>query len=171
MYRTTNTITADKHGLRISVILAVVLSLCSCGVSKAPMQVEVRDSLVIKEVVNYRDSIIYTEIPTELSSAITSDRDTSHLETSIAISDAWVDSGKLHHYLRNKDDARLPKVVHIPYYVTTIDTYKYINNIQRVEVPKELSRWEILRMTLGDIMMILLSLLIIYKSVRRFLKI
>lgn len=171
MYRTTSIITADKHGLSISVILAGVFSFYSCGVYKAPIQVEVRDSLVIKEVVNYRDSIIYTEIPTELSSAITSDSDTSHLETSIAISNAWVESGKLHHQLKNKDDTRLSKVVHIPYYVTTVDTYKYINNIQRVEVPKELSRWDILRMTLGDILMILLSLLIIYKSVRRFLKI
>lgn len=72
-------------------------------------QTEVRDSTA------WRDTTIYVPIPLESDQAIVHVGDTSHRETSVAESDAWVGKdGLIHHNLRNKADARLSYGLKLP---------------------------------------------------------
>ena len=70
--------------------------------------VEVRDSLIL------RDSVIFVEVPKESDKAILPDADTSRLETSLALSEAWVNEGRLYHTLRNRQGALIPIEVKVP---------------------------------------------------------
>jgi hypothetical protein len=88
------------------------------------------------EKIEYRDSVIYCRdtvyfpLPAEDKETSTQ-RDSSHLETSIANSDAWIDNdGKLNHRLRNKKKTLK----------TTRDTVfivKYKTEYKEKEVPVE----------------------------------
>jgi len=87
----------SRYGILLSLALA-----CSCSQKIVERLVtvtatEVRDSLA------WRDTTIYVPIPLESDQAIVHVGDTSHRETSIAESDAWVGpDGFLHHTLNNK---------------------------------------------------------------------
>lgn len=97
-----------KHSL-LPLLLSlslVVATGCGCYKHFPPQQQEVRDSVAVHIV----DSIaikyvtVEVEIPHETSSAIVASSDSSHLETSLAVSDSYIDSlGHLHHTLKNKD--------------------------------------------------------------------
>ena len=59
------------------------------------------DSVIIEKIVERVDSV-YIPVPGESVEVVR--QDSSHLETSVAISDAKIDSnGVLHHTLKNKD--------------------------------------------------------------------
>ena len=100
-----------------SIIIAMALLICfSCGAPKVAMTTDVQKdsvSVVIKESVIYRDTTIYVEVPVEVFKEILPDTDTSHLETSLAISEAWVYAGMLNHSLVHKD-VSLEKKVEVP---------------------------------------------------------
>ena len=81
-------------------ILSTILILGSCGIcAKLPREdvhIIVRDSVAV----SYRDSVVL--VPKEVLMEVTP-VDSSHLETTYAISDAWVDSlALLHHKLVQK---------------------------------------------------------------------
>lgn len=93
-----------------------------------------------KTIIEYRDSIIHVkdtievEVPREVIREMIPHLDTSRLETSVAISEAYLDTldRKLHHTLRNKETtlkAKLDTIVRIEY----ID--KYIETEVIKEVP------------------------------------
>lgn len=101
--------------LSFSVLL--VAAVGCCGLRQLPVQTSVRDSVAV----TYKDSTVIRYVDVELSVPVESSRavvpDSSHLETSIAVSDASVDSlGHLHHSLSNKPGkltAKAPIVEHI----------------------------------------------------------
>lgn len=93
-------------------------------------------------IIEYRDSIIHIKdtitvpIPVERVVEIVPDLDTSRLETSIAYSEAFIDteSKKLRHTLRNKETAlkgKLDTIVRVEY----INKYIEKEVINEVEVP------------------------------------
>lgn len=93
----------------------------------------------------WRDTTIYVPIPLEADQAIVHVGDTSHRETSVAVSDAWVGAdGFLHHDLRNKP-GRLAYPVQLPehYLVSNVqntrETAAVIEKPVKVEQP--LSGW------------------------------
>lgn len=87
----------------ILIILSFFLMIGCCATKKV---VEVPVKYI--EKIEYRDSLIYLKdtvyihLPAE-EKTNTTKRDSSHLETSVAISDAWIDNGELNHTLKNKD--------------------------------------------------------------------
>ena len=91
--------------------------------------------------------------------------DTSHLETSLAASVAWYD-GKLHHTLKHKADTRLAKIVNIPTYARNEEVKSLAQKVVVKEVEKELTRWQLIRMTLGSISMIVLIIGLVGKAVK-----
>ena len=101
-----------------SIIIAMALVFCcSCGAPKVAMTTDVQKdsvSVVIKESVIYRDTTIYVEVPVEVIKEVLPDADTSHLETSLAVSDAWLANGKLNHTLMHKSDARIEQTIPVP---------------------------------------------------------
>ena len=86
-------------------------------------------------------------IPTESSSQIVFASDTSHLETSIAESDAWTDeSGRIHHTLNNKSKEKLPAIVPIYDRARMLDERQIITITKTVNVEKELTWWQKFRL-------------------------
>lgn len=131
-------------------ILALCWLISACATPKVvqdyqrdSVAVEVRDSLIL------RDSVIYVEVPKESDKAVLPDADTSRLETSLALSEAWVNEGRLYHTLRNRHEALIPIEVKLPKYLHSEREYLIREKQVTVEVEKELSRWQSFIQSLG----------------------
>lgn len=138
----------DEKGLKI---LAFSFALCLTSCSP-----KIVDKLVTQTVIEYRDSTVWRDttifvpIPLESDQAIVHVGDTSHRETSVAESDAWIGKdGLIHHNIRNKAGARIPYSVKLPehwLYTGVINTKeKEQGIIKEVKVEKPLSWWQKLR--------------------------
>ena len=129
-------------------------------------------SVVIKESVIYRDTTIYVEVPVEVIKEILPDTDTSHLETSLAISEAWVNAGKLNHTLTHKD-AKIEQTIPVPEKHTQKDSVtvsiKEVVKEVPVEVEKPLNAWQSFRMSLGTIALIAFALWAVIKILKKYL--
>ena len=102
-----------------------LISGCSSPryISSSNMRIVSKDSLVI------HTELISVALPLESHSIITKSK--SHLETSVAESDAEIDSlGLLHHTLVNKKDSIRTKIQYV-------DRIVYRDSIQTKEVPVE----------------------------------
>lgn len=128
---------------RLVAYLSALILATSCGLfCKIPEEhtVDVRDSVYVEKV-EYRDTTIYVPIPVESHSTVVAD--SSHLETSVAESDAWVDTlGRLHHSLTNKRDSL---AAHIPVVKTTIYAQATTNSeqvITKIQYVKQKQKWK-----------------------------
>ena len=111
----------------IIVILAFYGFLTGCSTPKylpsSNMRIVSKDSLIV------RTELVSIALPLESHSIITKSK--SHLETSVAESDAEIDSlGLLHHTLVNKKDSIRTKIQYV-------DRISYRDSIQTKEVPVE----------------------------------
>jgi len=128
--------------LIVILVFAILVSACSPRVIET-IHTEYRDTTIYKELI--RDSIIQVPIPLESNQAIVCTDDTSHLETSVAVSDAFVTGdGRLHHTLANRHDATLLAIVPIHYHSTATVAHTETTQIvtRTVEVEKPLSKWK-----------------------------
>ena len=145
---------------------ATLLSLVvSCAVPK--VVVVQRDSTVIhiKDSIRFRDSLVLVPVPEGVDKAKLPDTDTSFLQTSVAESEAFVKDGVLHHSLRNRSEAVIPIRITIPERIRTEERglTRYLKQVERVEVEKELSRWQRFLQGLGWTALIAVVLWIINK--------
>ena len=102
-----------------------LISGCSSPryISSSNMRIVSKDSLIV------RTELVSIALPLESHSIITKSK--SHLETSVATSDASIDSlGLLHHTLTNKKDSIKTKIQYI-------DKIVYRDSIDVREVPVE----------------------------------
>ena len=85
------------------ILFLLMFFMVSCGVCRRqyiPVQTKV-DSVVVERVIERKDTV---RIPIPGESVYVIRRDSSHLESTVAISDAVIDTlGFLHHSLENKD--------------------------------------------------------------------
>lgn len=130
----------------------VAMISVSCAVQK-PAQETVRDSVImtIRDSVIIRDSIVFVALPEGLASTRLPATDTSRLETSLAESEAYVSDGRIHHTLKNRSDALLPVTVQFKERLRSADKslVRYQRIVEKVEVEKQLSRWQRFIMSLG----------------------
>ena len=145
---------------------ATLLSLVvSCAAPKVAL--EQRDSTVIhiKDSIRFRDSLVLVPVPEGSDKAKLPDTDTSFLRTSVAESEAFVKDGVLHHSLRNRSEAVIPIRITIPERIRTEEKglTRYLKQVERIEVEKELSRWQRFLQGLGWIALIAVVLWIINK--------
>lgn len=128
-----------KHSI---IVIVAVLLLAGCSPRivehvRTEYKTEYRDSTV------YRDSLVYITLPAESSTNHLALGDKSHLETSVAESDAWVDSTGLHHTIANKRD---PLPFHLTYperIIVSSATSNHSEILTRyVKVPRELTWWQ-----------------------------
>lgn len=125
--------------------MAAILTVASCA---APRQVveQQKDSVVIhiRDSVMLRDSVVLVPVPEGSDKARLQNTDTSYLHTRVAESTAYVKDGELHHTLRNRSEALIPIRVTIPERCRTEEKglTRYLKTVERVEVEKELSRWQ-----------------------------
>ena len=120
------------------VLFTLCLLFIGCASQKKVVYVPVQG----ENIIEYRDSIIHIKdtikipIPVERIVEVVPELDTSRLETSVAISEAFLDTEnrKLRHTLRNKETAlkgKLDTIVRIEY------INKYIEKVVVEEVPVE----------------------------------
>ena len=114
----------------ICLILAFYGFLTGCSTQKylpaSNIKIISKDSLVV------HTELVSVAIPNESHSIITKSK--SHLETSVATSDAEIDSlGLLHHTLVNKKDSIKTKIQYV-------DKIVYRDSIERREVPIEVDK-------------------------------
>ena len=133
----------------ILAILAVcsLISSCSAGKHLPTDQTHTKDSTVIhvRDSVNVRDSLVLVPVPVESSQNVLPEFVPSHLETSLAVSDAWVDTLGLHHTLKNIDKpipVHVPVIEHVTETETTNSSETATIHTEYVEVEKPLSWWQ-----------------------------
>ena len=160
-----------------SYIYAMLLLICtSCASQKVVTNTDVQKdsvSVVVVESIVYRDTTIYVEVPVEVIKEILPDTDTSHLETSIAVSEAWVNAGKLNHTLSHKPNASIQQIIPVPEKHTQKDSVvisiKEVVKEVPVEVEKELNKWQTFRMMLGTLTLIAIGVWLLLKILKRVL--
>lgn len=104
-----------------------VFTALALACSPRIIQVPVRDTVTVTKMETIRDTVMSVQVPEE--SRIIETRDTSSiLETSVAVSEARICSGILHHSLSNKKTA-----LHASVPVREVAKIVY----QRIEVPIE----------------------------------
>lgn len=131
-------------------IAAVAVAGCAAPCHVVDYQ---KDSTVVHIVDSIRiiDSLILVPVPEGSDKAKLPDTDTSYLSTLVAESEAFVKDGVLHHSLRNKSEAIIPIKVSIPVRIHTQEKglIRYLREVERVEVEKELSRWQRFLQSIG----------------------
>ena len=132
-----------KHFL---LIFVTVIAVSSCCAPKYIERVEYRDSIVIqiKERI-VRDTVPF-EVPVEVEKVVLPDTDTSRLENTFAISEAYVDTcGFLHHSLETK-----PQSIDVPVEIPVADTTSTQVHTEYITVekpvPAELTWWQQFRL-------------------------
>lgn len=148
----------QKSYLIVSICFVLICIITGCSPRIYPEKT-VSDSIsfIVKDTVIYRDSIVYVKIPAGISTEIVPKDSTSHIETQVAESDAWIEGGQLHHTLTNKD-MMLPAPIVIPKYIHS-EAYAHsqsskILRIQKIYEEKQLSAWQSFRLTLGSIIVV-----------------
>ena len=131
-----------KRFTALCVLLAVATG---CGLCKhIQTEVNIKDSTVVNyrdsTVVKIKDSTVFVSLPAEESSAVLPDGFRSHVQTSIAESDAWVADGLLHHTIRNRSDYQLPVVVPVTTTATVIRQDSDHSSLAQRKVVKEVER-------------------------------
>ena len=152
----------NKYLISVISILVVVVSatlLVSCSPKCWPwnkwkmrdsVAVHYKDSTIFKDSLRIRDSLMLVPIPVEGSQNIFPTFIPSHLETSLAVSDAFVDSLGLHHSLKNKETdigVHVPVTDHttIIEHTTQKDSTSAKEDTpppQIIEVEKPLPKWK-----------------------------
>ena len=139
-------------GKYVLLLPIMAIAVASCG-PPLVIQESQKDSTVIhiKDSIRFRDSLILVPVPEGADKAKLPDTDTSFLQTSVAESEAYVKDGVLYHSLRNRAEAVIPIRVTIPERIRTEDKglIRYLKTVERIEVKKELSRWQKFIMTIG----------------------
>ena len=152
-------------GSKILQLVAVSIAIAGCATPKVVQ--EQKDSTVIhiKDSIRFRDSLVLVPVPEGGDKAKLADTDTSFLQTSVAESEAFVKDGVLHHSLRNRSEAVIPIRITIPERIRTEEKglTRYLKQVERVEVEKELSRWQRFLQGLGWTALIAVVLWIINK--------
>ena len=159
-----NIIGYDARLLLLSLTLATAIpSCCPCRHLPTHTETTVKDSTAVHnhdshsvvDSTSVRDSTIHAPLPVENSQNILPAILPSHLETSLAESDAYVDSLGLHHTLRNKDttlDVHVPVTEHYHHeqHGQQVDTTVYHSSNQKETVTeyveKPLTRWQDFRL-------------------------
>ena len=99
--------------MRRFILFIVMFLMMGCSICHRVQYVPVEskvDSVIIEKIVERVDSV-YIPVPSESVEVVR--EDSSHLETSVAISDAKIDSnGVLHHTLKNKNTNLKKEIVY-----------------------------------------------------------
>ena len=148
-----------KHTPLLFSLMLIVATGCGCYKHVPVVQTIIRDSVAVhvKDTTIFHIDTVKVQIPDERRSAIIASSDSSHLETSVATSDAYIDSlGRLHHSLDNKAGSALEKEIQVPetfhsQETETIHEQEETETIT-IEVEKELTWWQKLWMTSGKIL-------------------
>lgn len=145
--------------------IALASMVMSCATPYEAVELSNTELIHIRDSIVFRDSIILVPVPQGEDKAKLPDTDTSFLKTSVAESEAYVKDGILHHSLTNRAEAVIPIRVTIPMRLHSEERglTRYLKQVERIEVEKELSRWQRFLQGLGWTALIAVVLWIINK--------
>lgn len=116
--------------LIVYILLLLMVVSCAATTKTVYVPVQGENKIVYRDSTIYLRDTIYVPLPQEEKEIVTH-RDSSHLETSVAVSDAWVgEDNKLNHTLRNKKTS-------IPAKRDTVFTIEYVDRINTQVVVEE----------------------------------
>ena len=132
-----------------AVMLAAVILFGCCPCKH--LQTLQRDTVavIVRDSVYLHDTTLLWSPPDESSQVIADT--SSHLETSLAESDAAIINGHLIHSIRNRCESIVPINVTIPYRVHSESRESLSERTVVKEVPRELTWWQVLWIRLGQI--------------------
>ena len=132
-----------------AVMLAAVILFGCCPCKH--LQTLQRDTVavIVRDSVYLHDTTLLWSPPDESSQVIADT--SSHLETSLAESDAAIINGRLIHSIRNRSESIVPINVTIPYKVHFESRESLSERTAIKEVPRELTWWQVLWIRLGQI--------------------
>lgn len=144
-----------------AVMLAAVMLLGCCPCRH--LQSIQRDTVavIIRDSVYLHDTTLLWSPPDESSQAIADT--SSHLETSLAESDAAIVDGHLVHSIRNRSESIVPINVTIPYKVHSESRESLSERTVVKEAPRELTWWQVLWIRLGQISTVCLFIYVVIK--------
>ena len=163
---------------QLHVILLALLILSGCGVCRPAIgeQTHVKDSTVlhIKDSTAIHYVPVEVPVPVEMMREIVPAQDSSHLETSVAESVAYIDTlGRLHHSLQNKKGAtvhtEVPVEEHFHQEVQE-NTHEEDHQATIIEyIPRELTWWQKLWIRSGQIFWCLIGGALVVLLLRLFI--
>lgn len=146
-------------------MLAAAASITSCGCGRQCHCINgfQRDSVYFyeKDTTLLRDTLVLYQIPEGYASVVVAVTDTAQAQTSLAEAKAWADKSGLHVTLRNRDESTMP--LHVPFYINIHESeHSIIRESEKILYKeKQLSRWQVFRITVGDISIILLCVAVL----------
>ena len=153
--------------MKPSAILAFALLLSACGVARPVLESD-NTKVEVKTVVKTVTDTAYIELPVIVEKVATLDT-ASVLENKYAKSEAVVSGGVLHHSLETKP-VREP--VSVEKQIVYRDSTVYRDRVQTVtvEVEKELTWWQDLKLKVGGMALLAIALLVAYFLITHILK-
>lgn len=135
---------------RLPAVMLAAVILFGCCPCKHLQSIQ-RDTVavIIRDSIYLHDTTLLWSPPDESSQVIADT--SSHLETSLAESDAAIIDGHLVHSIRNRSESIVPINVTIPYRVHSESHESLSERTVVKEVPRELTWWQVLWIRLGQI--------------------
>ena len=153
--------------MKPSAILAFAILLSACGVARPVLESD-NTKVEVKTVVRTVTDTAYIELPVIVEKVATLDT-ASVLENKYAKSEALVTAGALHHSLQTKPVREPVKVERVE---VVRDSLVYRDRVQTVtvEVEKELTWWQDLKLKVGGMALLAIALLVAYYLITHILK-
>lgn len=162
----------DRVLIAISIFALFVMLLClnGCCIQRKCLYYNAarntKDSTIlhIKDSTIFRDSMISVTIPDGTATNVSDS--SSHLETSVAASDAWIEDGKLHHKLENKSNEIIPMPIKLPIKLHYEVKYNFRTITNEVEV-NVLTSWQHFFVIIGKIFSGIVSLILVWFVIKK----
>lgn len=145
-----------KTYIPLLTVLAFVMSACHSSrnaIPLTPIIVNNTDSVRTEYIEKVRIDTLIITVPVPAESALQTVKDsTSHVETSLAESDAWINpDGTLGHYIRNKDTALNAEALISVKETQTNNKSEKIREVpvqypEPVYIEREFTKWESFRL-------------------------
>ena len=129
-------------------IVATSCAVCRNSRNAAPNSTHQKDSVIIKETIIYRDTLIPVIVKDTPVQDRTAPTDTARAETDLAKAKAWLESDSLRLTITNKPDPIPPVKATIPEKARTETKTQIRTEVRTIEVNR-LAQWQKMMISLG----------------------
>ena len=155
---------------RVFIYIFILLLVSSCATCRncrnaVLNSVDCKDSVVIRETIVYRDTLIPVPVKDSTSKDRTVPKDTARAETDLARAKAWLERDSLKLTISNKQSPIPPVRAKLPEKAKTELHTKTITEIKTVEVNR-LTKWQKVMISLGYVFIGICAVIMIFLVVR-----
>ena len=155
---------------RVFIYIFIHLLVSSCATCRncrngVLNSVDCKDSVVIRETIVYRDTLIPVPVKDSTSKDHTVPTDTARAETDLARAKAWLERDSLKLTISNKPSPIPPVKVKLPEKAKTELHTKTITEIKTIEVNR-LTKWQKVMISLGYVFIGICAVIMIFLVVR-----